>query len=418
MADSTFDLHVRAVACTNCGAPLRVAAEGGAVTCEFCGTTNIVEMRPREAEHSRPSAAEEVARLARIAQQRDGEGFADPFDMSTAPASLEPDSSKQRLQQEFARLLAKPEAERLAADERAICWIALKLAARASASGDALEARACLEGTLDHLPDAAFRHLLRARLAVLAARAGELEAAEAWLAGCDPAPEVLSLDTIYRLARVELDLHAGRLELAHERLGMREGDEVPLDSSYGDQAALLRMAIFARGKREDKAAEILDFRASSASDFLDQAEQSGLVPELLADYRQLQAAIEARMRWAEPVSWAFVLLTLALGVGMCMLVSADSLDPTRAVFIYGACLFPLALGSSTGVGMIQAKPGPSWIALFGAALSLIPVGGIIILLVLTPFSGERNGLRQRANRAAFGGLLVGALMLTGLLTFT
>ena len=383
MSEGTFDLLVRAVACSNCGAPLKVGVEGGTVVCEFCDTTNLVQTRPQEAEHQKPSAADEVARLARLAQQREAK-VDNPFDMSTPPKGLSEDADDATLRAELGRILAKPDDETLAADEQRICWIAVTLADRAKDAGDPLRARAQLEGALDHLPDAGYRHLLRARLAVLAARSGEPAAAAAWLAGCDPAPEVLALDTVYRLARAELDLHAGRDDAARERLGT---DGIPYDSAYSNERTMLEAVLTKRAGDNVKAYESLELRTSLDPAFLERLRASGLSPELIEDYETTQATVAERMRWAVPVSWVFVLVTVGLAAFFAQLQQQGTLSPVQAGLGYGAALLPLTLGSSLAVGMRSRDGGLYWLGLVGTCITYIPVAGPLIILIISPFSG-------------------------------
>ena len=64
--------------------------------------------------------------------------------------------------------------------------------------GDQDRMRALFETTMDALPSPAHKQVIRCRLARAALKAGEVDAARAWLATCDPEPTDLEADSDYR----------------------------------------------------------------------------------------------------------------------------------------------------------------------------------------------------------------------------
>ena len=103
--------------------------------------------------------------------------------------------------------------------------------------------RAALEATLDRVHDHDARQDLRAMLARMAAREGDLASAEAWLEPCDPRPTGIVVESGLRLARATIELQRGRPEAALAEVGAARG-EVPLGRRSWAQAALIRAHAF------------------------------------------------------------------------------------------------------------------------------------------------------------------------------
>jgi hypothetical protein len=277
-----------------------------------------------------------------------------------------------------------------------LCWLATTIADRHAEAGEPLRARAALETALDLLPDAGHRHILRCQLAVLAAREGELQAAEAWLAECDPAPEVLALDTEYRLARVELDLHQNKTLLARERLGETEG-KVPTADVRGPRERILRIVLQAKLGETQSATTKLRELSYVNDRVLDALRATRLAPELVAEQERHDAAVELRLVAMVPLSWSFIALTVAIGGAIIGLNVGGSLSAVVAVVSFVALGPVLAVGVSLGVGATQRNGGIAWWPAVLGLMACIPVGGLIIVAVvgIPTVVGKVPGSRYR-----------------------
>jgi hypothetical protein len=89
-----------------------------------------------------------------------------------------------------------------------------------------------------------------------AVRAGDLAAAERWLEDCDPRPEDLTLDSVYRLARARLTEKRDDPGETLALLGERH-DEVPFDDFHVAMAAVMRIdALHSLGRVQDAILEL------------------------------------------------------------------------------------------------------------------------------------------------------------------
>ncbi len=116
--------------------------------------------------------------------------------------------------------------------------------------------RALLESATESLPDSGYRHRLRCRLARLALRAGDGEAAHAWLEPCNPRPIELRQDTDYRLAVAELATRSGAFDKVLVILGER-ADALPIANEHEVEVSLLRINALERSGRLAEATEQL-----------------------------------------------------------------------------------------------------------------------------------------------------------------
>ena len=241
VATTLFDFRVRLLECAGCGAPIEAAVEGGMARCGYCGATNQIGRRRRDTvARAAPSMADEIARRSRLQGQLHSPVHGHAYDMSRPPIGFE-------------GLLGSPEALRHAyasakaagapvstTDQHRLAWLALRMADAYGAGGQRREQRAILETTLDVLPDAGHRHLLRCRLAVEALRDGDPNSAAGWLAECDARQEVLQLDSCFRAAQARLHATRGELPAMLELLGSAEGD-VPIHPELIDEVFVLRL---------------------------------------------------------------------------------------------------------------------------------------------------------------------------------
>jgi hypothetical protein len=235
MADTVYSYRVRTVECDNCRAPLTSSAlEGGQVTCSFCGATLRITGRKRE--HREETRIGEPDRLAGLRAQR--EAFDGEKALLRAPAGMEQFQAMladpatraaglEGLRQEWEKTRRALASGGSSDGETHLLRLALVIAQTHREAGDHPRARATLETALGHLTDAEHRDIVRCRLARAAVRAGDLDAAEAWLEEVNLRPIKLEADHEVRLARSTLALARGDARTVLELLGRRI-EELPL----------------------------------------------------------------------------------------------------------------------------------------------------------------------------------------------
>ncbi len=238
---TAFDIQIRALECQQCGAPVTTETRAaGEVTCTFCGTVNRLTERTR-AHRPPPSAADEVARLSRLAAQKSSPISGHAYDLSRPPLGFTGDASMLEpawLDAEWKRVKARPPGS--VEEQRSLIWLAFAVASARIEEAKPAEARAALGSALERVTDPGFQHLVRCRLASEALRAGDLDAAEGWLSECDPAAEVLELDSAYREPLARLHLARRNPSAALGVLGTYAAD-IPWHSSHEATAARLRL---------------------------------------------------------------------------------------------------------------------------------------------------------------------------------
>ncbi len=243
-----FDIDVRLIECPKCGAPLQCARVGGTVQCGYCQASCLVRARqPEEVARKVPSAADEVVRIARLKHQQRHPTSGHAYDLTTPPADFATHVRDGVLTVEPPHLLGAWEAVKeqartgLEVNQHRVCWLAVYLAYCYFRAGDEPRGRATLETAFDLLSDAAHRQLLRCRLAWEAAKRGDVSGAAGWLGECDPAPELLELDTEYRAASARLALARNLPEEVFDLLGTSPY-AVPVDDSHWATFYALRVA--------------------------------------------------------------------------------------------------------------------------------------------------------------------------------
>jgi len=245
MDASLFSPEIRLLICRNCGAPLPAPREGGIATCEYCEASSEVAPRPRPvvpAATPRPEPLTEAERIQHLRLQ-DGKPLHAP---STLPLTLQlwhrPDDPKkaalatQLWQQARAALSSgagKP------SDERQLYFLTLALDNYWALKRDDRRRRALLETALESCTEPLHLQVLRCEMAGQARRLGDLDAAEAWLAPCDPRPHDLNMDSALRRQRAAIATARGDFAAVLELLGA-EIDEIPIADLYDHSATMLR----------------------------------------------------------------------------------------------------------------------------------------------------------------------------------
>jgi len=244
-----FDLDVRVVACSSCGAPLEAKAEGGAYTCEYCSTVNhLVRRDPLR------FAATTLPESERVAALRLAVGSEKPAPHSDFVVDgVVPSYFRRKAREQWQSLRSEIETTHAFVLKEKLFHLTVALVP----SLESKEQRAFLETAIDALDDERYRHLLLCQMARIAARHGEVSAAEAWLALCNPRSCDLESDTAYRYAAAVIGAARGDADRINEQLGFEEG-ELPFASRYATALRILRIhAKELKGQTEDAGRELL-----------------------------------------------------------------------------------------------------------------------------------------------------------------
>lgn len=145
----------------------------------------------------------------------------------------------------------------LAAAERLLWLVRLFRNTVAVGQGDATALRGRLEASLEVLALPRHRDLVRCFPAREAIKAGDLHEAEAWLSGCDPRSEDLSMDSEYRVTAAMVALGQQYFGLALQLLGNDE-KEVPVQDALDPMATVLRAHAHERLGNLSRAVELLE----------------------------------------------------------------------------------------------------------------------------------------------------------------
>lgn len=291
-ARTVFDIAIRLLECQSCGAPIMAPSGGGQVSCEFCRAVNAVSVRRADAPSAPSSMTADVARLARLKSQLDNPIGGHVYSLDRPPLGWDASPSALRLESEWQRAKLSPNAT--PEEQRTLFWIAMKLADVRRGRGEKRAARATLETALDRLIDAGHRHLVRCRLASEALSEHDLAAAEGWLRECDPAPEVLELDSAYRTALAWLRTMQGDLRATLAIVGTRDGDVPFEESAHGAMARLRVHALETLGHSREADEELEQLASREGED----ATLAELASERLAPHAaaRMQAARAAAQR--------------------------------------------------------------------------------------------------------------------------
>ena len=266
---SPTELTVRFVLCARCGAPLHVELGAFNVACRFCGATGTVLPRRLAAPQPARTPRPERERLALLWQQ---------VRAPSKPPALEElkglmhegvlapwrvDDALRLWRELHDKLAVAPDWM----DEHRVSLVSLLLGNHYGEREELDRVRALIEMTLEVLTDPALRQTRIDALVRLALRLGDAAAAESWLATMDPASEVLSGDTAFRVARAMVDLARGAADGALSTVGAT-GDSVPLSPSYAWWVALVRAGAWEQKGDVTRAAEVLSEYMLGAGSFM------------------------------------------------------------------------------------------------------------------------------------------------------
>ncbi len=177
----------------------------------------------------------------------------------------------------LARVLAMWQSycERAKAGDLAAGEFAVKLTAPLSnyfgLHGQDERRRALFESTLEALPNPAHQEVMRCRLSRAALKAGEVDAARAWLASCDPAPLDLDADSDYRVSAAYMATFDHDFDRVLALLGYTHGS-IPVAVPSRTLVVMLRAnALEKTGRLDEAVATLLDFAGHSEGHLAEQS---------------------------------------------------------------------------------------------------------------------------------------------------
>lgn len=365
--NTSFSYRLRVLACDGCGAAVELPHGGGHGRCHRCGSPMAAPIRPETAVPRSPPMQDQV-RMTHLRQQ-DGRPVMRPpgLEALVSPAG-EIDAWKLGEARQIwgatrAHLRSQP--SDLAAAERLV-FLTMALSNTMAGSGDDLGLRALYEGALEVLALPRHRQLMRGYLARNATRLGDVESAQAWLAGCDPGSDDLQTDSVYRITHAYISTAMNDPQSVLRVLGGSEAD-VPIHDAMDPIAVVLRANAWERMGNVEAARGLLA-RFMTSQGGLGAAVES--VAKVMPAHWQVcaQALQGARMehrrhvaRRAGSGAWAgWVLLASGLALAVVVVSGAIS-DPPDArelstgpviVVLLFAVLLPAGLGL-LGLRMIQ-----------------------------------------------------------------
>lgn len=236
-----FSHDVRVVMCKNCGAPIEVSTAGGSAPCSYCGAQ--MQLIQRKDEPVEPAAAaqqmSEAQRLVML-QQQDGKPMVPPASIQSLLQGGQLPAWKvqeavavwQATRQELESSSNYDAAERL-------LFLTMILSNHFSEQESRLHQRAMYESALEVFTLPRHRQMMRCYLARNAALEGDLQAAEQWIAPCNPRSEDLQSDSAYRVTRATIDTARRDFNAVINVLG-REFHSVPIMDAMDAMAVVLR----------------------------------------------------------------------------------------------------------------------------------------------------------------------------------
>jgi hypothetical protein len=254
--DTSFSHQSRIVMCQNCGGAIQAAPAGGTFPCGHCGTPNA--LAPRD---DRPVAIatgapplSEADRITRLRAQ-DGKPLLPPPSLQALMPGGQLEAWK--VQEALAVWQATRAQLRGVNDfDAAERLLFLTMALSNQFADDMIRLRAMYESALDVLTLPRHRQTIRGYLARNAARRGDVQAAEAWLAPCDTRSDDLGTDSAYRFSRAFIDTVSGNWNGVIAVLGAGP-DDVPIMDAMDPVCAVLRANAWERLGQIQTATDLL-----------------------------------------------------------------------------------------------------------------------------------------------------------------
>jgi hypothetical protein len=242
---------------------LHVSAVGGSFTCEYCRST--IEVQPRSGPAPTGQGVTEDERLNELLRQLG----AHEDDVQNWPPDFAVIARVGATDENLSQVLAMWQSycERAKAGDRSAGDFAVKLTAPLSnyfgLHGQDERRRALFESTLEAVTSPAHQEVMRCRLSRAALKAGEVDAARAWFASCDPAPLDLEADSDYRVTAAYLRTFDRDFDRVLALLGYTHGS-IPVSAPSRTLVVMLRAnALEKIGRLDDAVATLLDMASHS-----------------------------------------------------------------------------------------------------------------------------------------------------------
>jgi hypothetical protein len=259
MSASAYRHDTRVLLCGRCGGPLPAPDAGGAATCDYCEATTELVARKHELTPVDEPAISEDDRIALLREQ-DGKPLRPPGTLPFKLMTWHGQDDDERFDQALARwqeARGKLETgDSPKESEAELYWLTLAMANYLSSKDQHDKLRGLLETAIDLTDDRVHSQVLRCMMARQAARIGDLEAAEAWLASCEAKPRDLHMDSALRHSLAYLATRAEDWDRVLEVLGV-DGSEVPTADVVDHTCAMLRAnALERKGFGKEARAEL------------------------------------------------------------------------------------------------------------------------------------------------------------------
>ncbi len=264
--DTSFSYAFRVAACDGCGAPHQATVAGGSFRCRFCNAENVMAVRSEIVVAPGRAPIAEAERIARLRMQ-DGKPLLPPPNLAhvMADGGLAAWKVEEAVSiWNGARQELRTNPNDFDAAER-LLFLSMVIAQHFKDRDDKLRQRSVLEGALDVVTLPRHRQVLRGFLARAAARAGDLDAAEAWLAPCDARSDDLSMDSEWRFSRAFIDTAKGDMDSVLTVLG-RGPRDVPIEDASDDVCTVLRANALERLGQVEAAVALLRDRFGAGGD--------------------------------------------------------------------------------------------------------------------------------------------------------
>ena len=246
--------------CMGCTAPFEVPILGGTVACPRCNAPNPVAPRDDGADRAAVAAPAPMSDAQRFEALRAQDGTPVMPPPALAPL-LQGELTGPRLEQCWQQWLqARAELRSMpsfVAQER-LYFLGMFLYGAISVSSEGVEqVRALLETTRDAVSEPRFRQQMHGMMARVAAREGDVVAAEQWLALCTPRSTDLHMDSAWRISRAYVSTRQRDWPAVLAVLGYRPED-VPIADNYDEMAAVFRAnALEHQGQVEEAAVQLV-----------------------------------------------------------------------------------------------------------------------------------------------------------------
>lgn len=371
---TTFSYSIRALICDQCGAPLLGTLAGGHVPCRYCGATNVLRVRDDRAlaDPSRPRAVNEQERLARLRMQ-DGRPLLPPPSLAALlpggqlpPWKVDEAQAVWRATKRETAATSSPDAaERL-------LFLTMILSNHFAEQNDMARLRAMYESALDVFTLPRHRQMMRGYLARNAVREGDVDAAEAWMAPCDPGSDDLQTDSAYRASYALIATARRNYPAVIQLLGQTPADVPILDAMDGLCAILRANAWEKQGHAQAASQQLQAVMAAIGPGGRDAMEKfAGLYPSLQLCAGSLHAAQSAHTVAAAKVASTqtmggihviFFPIGILMGVGaaICLVVVIIGLVADLGMGVVagaGTALPTLAIMAAVfgGIGYVGRK---------------------------------------------------------------